>query len=246
MKGIYKITSPTNKVYIGQSNNILVRKNKYKNNNLYRQPKISASINKYGFDNHKFEIIHELPKDIDQSILDNYEILYIELYRDCSIELMNLKDGGHNSKLSKEIRKKIGDSNRGKKLSDETKSKIGDSNRGKKLSDETKSKMSMSMTGVKKPPHTKEWKENHSKILTGFKQSEESIENNRKSKCLFIYEILDSDGNIIITDNLSKFCKEHNLSNINLYRTLKGYDSRGFKVNHVGGFRVISKKKKDK
>ena len=59
--GIYKITSPENKVYIGQSRDILhrwrgqinVAKNKALN-------KINLSILEYGADKHKFEIVHFL------------------------------------------------------------------------------------------------------------------------------------------------------------------------------------------
>jgi group I intron endonuclease len=59
MVGIYKITNPKGKVYIGQSVNIPSRKNKYTLNHTKGQPKISRSITKYGFENHLFEIIEE-------------------------------------------------------------------------------------------------------------------------------------------------------------------------------------------
>jgi len=56
--GIYKITSPSGKIYIGQSVNIDERKKVYKRiNSLVGQPKIYRSINKYGFENHTHEII---------------------------------------------------------------------------------------------------------------------------------------------------------------------------------------------
>jgi group I intron endonuclease len=60
MIGIYKITSLTNKVYIGQSVNIFKRKNSYKkcNKNTIGY-KIYNSINKHGWENHKHEIIEE-------------------------------------------------------------------------------------------------------------------------------------------------------------------------------------------
>ena len=74
-KGIYRITSPSEKVYIGQSINLSdrMRQHKYSEKNYY----LKNSLLKYGFDNHKFEIIHELPSDIDRNILDDYEIFYI-------------------------------------------------------------------------------------------------------------------------------------------------------------------------
>jgi hypothetical protein len=51
--GIYKITSPSNKIYIGQSNNILYRwKYCYKKLNCKSQRHLYNSLMKYGFDNH--------------------------------------------------------------------------------------------------------------------------------------------------------------------------------------------------
>jgi len=57
--GIYKITSPTGKIYIGESKNINNRKNGYKNSGCKAQPRLNYSINKYGWDKHVFEIIEE-------------------------------------------------------------------------------------------------------------------------------------------------------------------------------------------
>ena len=48
MIGIYKITSPNNKVYIGQSVDIEKRLKRYKNLNCKKQSKIYNSLNKYG------------------------------------------------------------------------------------------------------------------------------------------------------------------------------------------------------
>lgn len=58
--GIYKITSPTNRVYIGQSIDIDRRFNDYKRlNDIKGQPKIYNSLKKYGWKNHTFEVIEE-------------------------------------------------------------------------------------------------------------------------------------------------------------------------------------------
>ena len=54
---IYKITSPSGKVYIGQSIDIERRWKKYKKLDCKGQPKLYRSFNKYGVDAHKFEII---------------------------------------------------------------------------------------------------------------------------------------------------------------------------------------------
>ena len=58
--GVYKITSPTGRVYIGQSENIIaLRYNRYKSSNCDGQPKLCNSIKKYGWGSHIFEIIEE-------------------------------------------------------------------------------------------------------------------------------------------------------------------------------------------
>jgi group I intron endonuclease len=59
MMGIYKITNPNNKVYIGKSINIPLRFRTYKYLNCKEQTKLYNSLKKYGPENHKFEIIEE-------------------------------------------------------------------------------------------------------------------------------------------------------------------------------------------
>ena len=56
-QGIYKIISPSNKVYIGQSTNIEKRWRTYELLNCKQQVKLYNSLNKYGVEHHKFEII---------------------------------------------------------------------------------------------------------------------------------------------------------------------------------------------
>lgn len=77
MTGIYKIISPSNKIYIGQSINIEKRWTSYKrNNNFQFQTRLKKSIDKYGIDQHKFIIVEECT--IEQ--LNNRERYYQDLY----------------------------------------------------------------------------------------------------------------------------------------------------------------------
>lgn len=55
--GIYKITSPTGKIYIGQGVNLEKRKSYYRVLDCKSQPKIYNSIAKHGWDAHQFDII---------------------------------------------------------------------------------------------------------------------------------------------------------------------------------------------
>ena len=71
---IYKITSPTERVYIGKTTRLKDRISYYRNNNKGGQKILDSSIEKYGWDQHKFEVIDEAP--VDQ--LNELEIKYIK------------------------------------------------------------------------------------------------------------------------------------------------------------------------
>lgn len=190
MVGIYKITSPSSAVYIGQSWDIDKRFRNYKSKNAYQQPHLSNSIKKYGFDSHKLEVVHELPKDVEQEVLDRYEQIYMDAYRDCGVTLMNIKEGGRGGKHSAETRRTMGDKLRGIPLTEQHKENIGAQQRGKKhsaeriknmrdgkekagyqYSEEALKNMAIGQTGRK---HSEESKAKRSKSLTGIKRSEET------------------------------------------------------------------------
>lgn len=161
--GIYKITSPSDKVYIGQSWNIDSRKRNYKNLKCKQQRYIYKSILKYGFDNHLFEIVQELPFDVSQEVLNQYEFIYWSQYKNCGFEMLNLTEPGPNSKLSEDTKRYMSSLRKGISKSEEWKSKVrkakpegfGEAikNRqlGRKLSEEVKLKISNSHKGKNSP-----------------------------------------------------------------------------------------------
>ena len=59
MIGIYKITSPSGRIYIGQSRNIENRFKQYESSSGRGQIKLNRSFLKYGIINHVFEVIEE-------------------------------------------------------------------------------------------------------------------------------------------------------------------------------------------
>ena len=85
MIGIYKITSPSNKVYIGQSINIKKRFNQYKWSKAKQQPILHNSFLKYGVKNHVFEIVCICKK----SELHNLEVYYQEIYSVTGVNGLN-------------------------------------------------------------------------------------------------------------------------------------------------------------
>lgn len=148
MVGIYKITNPEGFVYIGQTLDWLRRERDYKALKCRTQYKLYNSLLKYGWFHHKFELIHELPSDINKSILDNYEKLYISQYKSNGTKYpevggLNLTDGGKGVSGSSFIRKAKKKSNTllGIPKSDEHKRKISEALKGRKLSEEHKNKL---------------------------------------------------------------------------------------------------------
>ena len=74
---IYKIISPSGRIYIGQTLNIERRRKSYYSDNCSKcQPKLFNSIKKYGFKNHLFEIIEEC----NQELLNERERHWQEYY----------------------------------------------------------------------------------------------------------------------------------------------------------------------
>ncbi len=71
--GIYKITSPSGKIYIGKSINIMHRCYDYEKLYCKHQHKLYHSLVKHGWSAHTFEIIHEC----DKSELNDLEKYYI-------------------------------------------------------------------------------------------------------------------------------------------------------------------------
>ena len=169
--GIYKITSPAGKIYIGQSIDIQRRFNEYKNNRgCSVATRLYHSLKKYGFENHTTEILIEC----DVSELNDKEIYFIEKYQSFNTEHgMNLHSGGNNHKVSDETREKqrlshLGQPawNKGIKRTEEQKKAQSEKMKGRKASKETKLKMSLAHKGKK---HTEETKKKLSQTKLGEK-----------------------------------------------------------------------------
>lgn len=110
--GIYKITSPNGKVYIGQSTNLKNREKQYKNiNESKEQIKLYRSFIKYGIDNHIFEIIEYCSLEE----LDDKEIYWGEYY-DVLKNGLNCRLGRGRGLISDDLREKMKISNKRKKI----------------------------------------------------------------------------------------------------------------------------------
>lgn len=150
MIGIYKVTNPNFRVYIGQSINIEKRFKQYsKIQNCNRQTILKRSLEKYGSENHIFEIIEEC--SIEE--LNNKERYWQDYYDVLSKNGLNCVLTQSDDKVriwSIETKERITISMTGKIKTDEVKEKISNSMKGKKHSLETRKKMSKPRNRIKK------------------------------------------------------------------------------------------------
>lgn len=212
--GIYKITSPSGKVYIGQSVNITKRWKAY--GNLHKStcgPHLLRSLNKHGYENHLFEIIelcsveclseretYWKQQELNKVNGDFSKVLFCELH-----------DSGGGPR-SEQIKEKIRQSHTGKKrpegfgerLSQKTKGKpkpegysekLKQALKGKTRSEETKKRMSDCRIGIPNLKNKKPKPPEFGKYMTG-----------RLPKA--IHQISPTDNSIIATYPSAKSAAE--------------------------------------
>jgi len=158
MIGIYKITSPSGRVYIGQSIHIQKRFTEYRGlRNCRDQVILYKSLVKYGSDKHLFEAIEEC----EENLLNMKERYWQDFYDVLGSKGLNCKltrAGDKSGKLLEATKQKISQtskktytderkaatSQRLKQRSQEVVDQIARANTGKKRSQETKNRMSIS------------------------------------------------------------------------------------------------------
>jgi group I intron endonuclease len=170
---IYKITSPSNKIYIGQAVNISRRKSRYKSFDCKEQTKLYRSLKKYGFENHKFEVIEECAFDHlnirERYWQEFYETLGINGLNCFYVETNNLPrivSDETKQRIKQGLVGKIKSGKDhyafGKKLTDEQKEFLSRINTGKKMPKSAIEKM----TGKNNPNYGKALPEWHKKRLS--------------------------------------------------------------------------------
>lgn len=146
--GIYKITSPSGRIYVGKSVDIVARGRRYKNYDCKNQVLLLRSLLKYKWEAHLFEVIEECERDElscrERYWQDFYDVIG-KMGLNCALEscgdtkkvlseytINNLKEACKSKEsLSEEVRKKIGESNKGQKRTEETKKKMSEAKKGK-------------------------------------------------------------------------------------------------------------------
>lgn len=193
--GIYKITSPLGRIYVGKAIDLRKRKRDYKYLKCKTQHFVYNSIMKYGFGNHTFEII----ENCSPECLSVREVYYIALLKTNKCRYpnengMNCTDGGEGSY--------------GYKHSEETRLKMSEKQRQLKRSLESNLKRSASLKGRPVPP-------NSIKAVLGIKQSDEHKAKRIKN---LLRKVIDTKSGYIY----SSLREAAEVNNIN-YGTLKGW-----------------------
>jgi len=161
--GIYKITSPSGRIYIGSSKNIYKRWYRYGHESIKNQIKLSNSIQKYGWASHTFEILEECETNklysLERAWGDFYSVITTglncqlpgkESIKPCISEetrqKIRIKATGR--VVSEETRNKLSLAKKGKKLSLEHVEKIRNNSKGKKMSEEAREKIILNLSKI--------------------------------------------------------------------------------------------------
>jgi group I intron endonuclease len=164
---IYKITSPSGRVYIGKSSNYKQRLRQYKCIQLKEQNLITRSLVKYGFESHNFSIIDSFTSNSD--FASGKEMFWIRSFMSNRSKYpeqngMNMTEGGEGALgnvRSEEFKKRVSEWSRGRKQSDEQRRSTSERSMGNKYnlgripSDDTRRKMSISQLGKKRTEETR-------------------------------------------------------------------------------------------
>jgi group I intron endonuclease len=197
MIGIYRITNPKGKVYIGQSILIEKRWNSYKSLNCENQVRLFRSLQKYGISEHIFEVVEECAFEElntkERYWQDLYEVLG-EKGLNCKLTGTADKSGQH-SEASKQ---KMAETRTGQKRGPQTlehivkrtahaKGKTYEEIHGVEKAKELRENKRIKMLGSKRGPCTEERRNNISQARTGNSRqgtyhSEATIQKMKKPK----------------------------------------------------------------
>lgn len=211
---IYMITNSINaKIYVGQT--WKTAEERFARHcaesrwlNTKNMPIVFA-IKKYGQDKFQVQVL-EIIKDATQNDADTREIYWVNEKNSFSPNGYNLRAGQSSGVLSEESRRKISKANTGRKISEETRRRLRESHLGHKQSPETKKKLSDIHRG-------RIFSDDHRKKIGAANKGRKFSDSTKKKMSLrklkYNYRIVSPTGEVYFTDNLTIFCKQHNLRN---------------------------------
>ncbi|KKL12636.1 hypothetical protein LCGC14_2533800, partial [marine sediment metagenome] len=165
---IYKVISPSGKVYIGKTVMSLANRKYYhirSATKLMIDTKFCRAIRKYGA-----ELVWEIIYDgITCSEINNLEIQIISKYNSYKVGYNSTKGGDGTVGLypSLETRKKMSEAHKGFRHSDDAKRKISVANKNKHVGEETRLKLSLAAKKRDKWTHSRETKNKMSLSVRG-------------------------------------------------------------------------------
>lgn len=169
--GIYKITNPKGKIYVGSTENIHIRKRFYQSILCKSQTKIFNSLRKYGWENHSFEILEECTFENLYPLERAWGMFYNVLDEKTGLNLKLPGNGESKGLVSNETKERMSESKKGILFSEIHLLNLSTSHKGKLLSEETKLKMSLAAKGRKVSDDVRA---NMSRAQKGRKVSEET------------------------------------------------------------------------
>ncbi len=105
--GVYFITNPENKIYIGCTTNLERRKINHEQWRAFhpksRSPLLVESFKKFNQAEHKFEVMYVLPDDTPRKELQRYEALAIKVIEKLGFESLNIIGSGKNKFKRKRV-----------------------------------------------------------------------------------------------------------------------------------------------
>jgi len=234
MIGIYKITNPKGKIYIGSSTNIENRFKYYQKLKAKTQTKLFNSLKKFSPENHKFEVI----EICDGKILFERERYWQEKFDVLGLNGLNctlVNTEYKNGLISEETKQKMSDARLGKEpwnkgvknpYSDEFINFLREKNLGKKQTDETiqkrREKMVGKPSGMKGKTHNEVTKKLMSESAKKIIKTDEWLEKIIKNKQKKIKQI-DLNNNIVKEwDSLKDAANTLNINKSGICLALKG------------------------
>lgn len=191
MIGIYKITAPDGKVYIGQTKNHNYRFFNYRTPNRTNRshPRLHPSFDKWGVDNHTFEMIEECSLELLNTRERHWQDFY-DVLGDNGLNVLLQHTPEKKGVMREEQRLAMSERLKGKPMSESHKANVlaaNAKNKGVKRPAWVGEKISKSKTGLKYKPMCEQGRENLSEALKGKSKpprTEEHLNNLKKASAL--------------------------------------------------------------
>jgi group I intron endonuclease len=250
---IYKITSPSGRIYVGKTMNLPKRLSVYKSESCKEQTLLYHSLKKYGYLNHIFEVVDEFSSN--NEFASGKEIFWIRSFMshrkkwensDYKYDRgLNLTDGGDGTLgvvVSEETRKKMSEKkigktphNKGEKMSPEARKylfdglkryldKNGPWNKGVKKTEEQKRKISESKKGSTYNRGRVHTPESRKKFLLNLEKAKKFLKN---EKAVLVF---DKNENFLKEYSSIKECSK----DLNINRDTISFNLRGITKSRKG------------